>query len=488
MHTVCTAYEAQSDPSKKRIALWTLAMSSEYWEALRDEGFEVVALFNASYPEVASFSLFDMFHGRGAIAAMDPVQSDPSWIDDAQYRKYARCVQRVNFYPRSENPETLWGGAVHASEIEDLARLHLESGLKILESLRIEEVWFNHLPHLGVDNMLALAAARTGRACFVLSQNRLAPKFRCIRLDDAVTMECGLSGAQWTKGAVSPDLFYMKRAQHVDAWDAGALARLPELVAKVAGRQWSWIVAALYQGAQKRGWWWLMRVLDTLDQSNHLWAEYRYQQRKAFDKCRESRESVVDIDDLGCFVYFPLHLEPEENVHVAGGDYTNQLDAVSALHGILPPGWSLVIKENPKQTFQHRGSAFSRRLQGMRNLRFVHKDMPTGSLIRASQLVATITGTAGYEALLAGRPCVFFGSAWYEILPGATRFDRRLDLREVARTVVSRCDLDAAMNDYMSRLADGLVSPRFEEVFGGSHDVKVMYRAAARSMAEMRRN
>ena len=44
------------------------------------------------------------------------------------------------------------------------------------------------------------------------------------------------------------------------------------------------------------------------------------------------------------------------------------------------------------------------------------------------------------------------------------------------------------MNDYMSRLADGLVSPRFEKVFGGSHDVKVMYRAAARSMAEMRRN
>ena len=480
--------EQRAEQPKKRIALWTLAMSPEYREALRDEGFDVVALFNASFPGIVSFSSFDMFHGSGVIPTLAPVDVDPSWIDDIEYRKYARCVQRMNFYPGSEHPETLWGGSVHASEIEDLARLHLEYGLRILESLRIDEVWFNFLPHLGIDNMLALAAIRTGRDCFVLSQSRIAPKFWCTRLGDMLPVECRLSGTQWTNGAIAPNLFYMKRSQHLSTWDAGALGKLPGLVAKIIGRQWEWIGTALYQGAQKRGWWRLMRVLDGLDVRNRPWAAYRYLRRKEFDKERPSRETVTDVGDLGDFVYFPLQLEPEENVHVAGGEYFNQLDAVAAIHAILPSGWILALKENPKQTFQHRGGAFLRRIQSMPRLRFVCRDMSSEELIHASRAVATITGTAGYEALLAGKPCVFFGQACYADLPGAVRFNRQLNLPELVRKGVSRRELDIGMNELLSTMADGLVAPRFQEAFGVGYDVADLYRAAARSMAAMKRS
>lgn len=474
--------------STRRVALWTREMRDEYLQALREEGLEVVVLFHASLPGIASFSQFDMFHGGGLIPTLAPVHVQASWIDDGEYRKYARCVQRMNFYPHNGQPETLWGGSVHASEIEDLARLHLEYGLQILEAFRIDEVWFNFLPHLGIDNMLALAANKTGRACFVLSQSRLAPKFRCMQLGDASPLKCRLPGAPWTAGAIDPDLFYMRRAQHLDAWDAGVLGKLPQLAGKVLGGQWHWIGGALYQGAQKRGWWYLMRILDVLEVRNRSWATFRYSRRKAFDKERSSWETVASIDDLGDFVYFPLQLEPEENVHAAGGDYCNQLDAVAALHAALPPGWTLVLKENPIQTWQHRGEAFVKRVRGMERVRFVRPNLPSAELIRTSRVVATITGTAGYEALLAGKPCIYFGQAWYAGLPGATGFDKRLDLLELAHKQISKVELDAAMNEYLSGLADGLVSPRFQDVYGADHDIADLYRAAARSMAAMERS
>ena len=98
-------------------------------------------------------------------------------------------------------------------------------------------------------------------------------------------------------------------------------------------------------------------------------------------------------------------------------------------------------------------------------MNFVSAASPSDRLIAGARVVATITGTAGYEALLAGKPSIYFGDAWYEGLPGTTQFSPELNLEAVACQQIDRGELDAACNAVLSPLADGLAYPGYASTY-----------------------
>ena len=467
----------------KRVALWIDEMNSDLLEALRAENVEVVALLQASHPDVPSFSIHDLFYVASSITSLSTVTAPAHWIDDASFRLYARCVQRVGFYPASDFLESASGGVMLGSDVEDWARVHLTGALRVLEGVAADEVWFCFNPHLGVDNMLALAAHHTGRKCLVFTQIRFAPKFSWKQLGiESPTSTINADWKPWNAGAVPPNLFYM-RIEQPTKLNADLLRRFRFLIQRFVRADWSALSSRLYQGARKRRWWSFMYLLEMLDRRTRGWAAHRLHFRRRFAGVRRSRREVNPDTDFGNFIYFPLHLEPEENVHVLGGKYTNQLDAVVALHDALPTGWTIVLKENPIQTFQNRGEPFDQRLSELANVCFVHESYPSSTLIEHARLVATITGTASYEALLKGKPSLYFGDAWFAGLPGATLFAPDIDMELLSRMHVPREALDSAMNKMLSGLADGLAHPRYAIIHGVTHDLPTLYREAARSMA-----
>lgn len=470
-------------PRAKRIVLWIDEMNDDFLNALGAEGIEVVALIQASHPRVPSFSLHDLFYGCGELASFAPVTAPPNWIDDASYRLYARCVQRVGFYPASDFMETASGGVTPSTDIEDWARLHLSHALQLLDGVAADEVWFCFTPHLGIDNMVALAAQRTGRKCLVFTQIRSVLKFSWKQLgaDPGFAPPC-LIWKPWQIGATQPNLFYM-RADDTAPWNRNLRERLGFLTRRLRQGNWSAMSSRMYLAARKRSWWFLMFCIELLDVRTRPWAFFRRHFRKRFDRQRALRETCLLSDDLGNFVYYPLHLEPEENVHVLGGDFTNQLDAIVAVHDHLPPGWTLVLKENPRQTFLHRGQPFAMRLAALRQVRFVHSQVSSELLISRSQLVATITGTAGYESMMLGRACLHFGEAWYAGLPGAVQFEPGIDIAALSTVRISRDELDQGINRLLSSLADGLAHPRYAGIFKHTHDIPAVYREAAVSMS-----
>jgi capsule polysaccharide export protein KpsC/LpsZ len=119
-----------------------------------------------------------------------------------------------------------------------------------------------------------------------------------------------------------------------------------------------------------------------------------------------------------------------------GGIYADQLLALEALSARMPEGHLIYVKENPKQTEKQRGSLFYKRLRALRNVRVVPLRESSVELIRGSLAVATITGTAGWEALFHGKPVLVFGSAWYREFPGVTTFTDDLDVSRFLRTEV----------------------------------------------------
>lgn len=478
---VCATTMIAGKP-RRRVAFWIDELSDEFLDALRAEGVDVVAIFQASHPAVPSYSVYELFFGGEKFSGLPPGRAPPAWIDDASFRLYARCVQRIGIYPASDFFEAFSGGIVLPSDIENWARVHLDRALQVLEAASAEEVWFAFNPHLGVDNMLALAAMRTGRKCLVFSQIRFAPKFSWKLLGaDRNVPAIALGFKPWHEGAVEPNLFYM-REQRAASLTVGMGTRFDYLWRRLVRGDWSAISSRLYGYARKRRWWTWLFMLELLDRRTRPWAFYRWAFRKRFERERKQ----LDIEALSFtpenFIYFPLHLEPEENVHVLGADYTNQLDAVVALHDILPKGWSILLKENPIQTFQNRGQPFRERLKALPNVRFVRGGTPSEDLIARSRLVATITGTAGYEALLSGKPCIYFGEAWFAGLPGATPFSTELDLERLSALRISKLELDEAVDVMLGALADGLAHPRYACIHSKTHDVVTLYAEAARSM------
>ena len=145
------------------------------------------------------------------------------------------------------------------------------------------------------------------------------------------------------------------------------------------------------------------------------------------------------------YVYVPLHLQPEMTTSSLGGVYRDQLLVIEHLHQKLPRGWKIFVKENPKQGPFARGPMFFHRLNRLDNVIMVPADTDTKKLTRNSKFVATVTGTAAFEAIQMGVPAVTFGNAWFNSLPGITRFNANIDLIEISNKNINIDELSRSV-------------------------------------------
>ncbi len=121
------------------------------------------------------------------------------------------------------------------------------------------------------------------------------------------------------------------------------------------------------------------------------------------------------------FVYFPLHLQPEMTTDIMGGTWANQITTLRSLRSFVPPEIPIVVKENPKQNGQMRSRLFWQRLAAIPNVIMAEDSASSLELVKRATLTATITGTAGWEALRFGRPALAYGHVFWSGMPGAFR-------------------------------------------------------------------
>lgn len=163
------------------------------------------------------------------------------------------------------------------------------------------------------------------------------------------------------------------------------------------------------------------------------------------------------------FVYLPLHLQPEATTLPLGGIYEHQGLTVETLVRALPPGWLLVVKENPKQRFDKRAAAFYRRLASLPSVRLVSRSRNSFDLLTGCRAVATVTGTAGWEALCVGKPTLVLGQAFFRHAPGAHVVGSVEDARE-ALARISEGRTGGAGPDGAARFLRALQAVSYEGV------------------------
>lgn len=184
-------------------------------------------------------------------------------------------------------------------------------------------------------------------------------------------------------------------------------------------------------------------------------AYYRYDLKREYEENRKNLTSDVDLNQN--FVYFALHLQPEKTTSSYGGKYSDQALALEDLSSILPKGWKIYVKENPKQSYFMRNPEFFRRLERISNLEFVSPTFNTYDLIKNSKICATIAGTVGWEAITGGKPALIFGwGVWYKTLPGVYNFSPDLDLEKISSEKVDFEELQSKFHELTSKLAPGI--------------------------------
>jgi hypothetical protein len=159
------------------------------------------------------------------------------------------------------------------------------------------------------------------------------------------------------------------------------------------------------------------------------------------------------------FIYFPLHVEPELAISPSGGHFEEQFEAVRFVASKLPRGWRVVIKEHPHQSgFGPRPVGFYKKFRTISNVDFVKTEINSLELILKCQAVATITGSAGVEALRLKKPSWVLGYPWYLSAPGVSRIDTIFDLEQAYAALEF---FEPATNDMLNKYLDLLHETHF---------------------------
>lgn len=461
--------------------VWTPAIDPVLLEALAARGIDLVAQIGGDSGLIPAYPTERVFSAR---------PDDLAWIDGATrmplsaaaLQDYASCIFRLSKVPLARAIDTYTAGPIFGDNLEDWAQVHACVLKRILQQHAPDEVWFVDHPHLGLDHLLAHLAHATGMRVLFLMQSRLPCKFQAYRWTPDALEELSVGRYRPAGSPAQPAYIFNQESPR---------AGLVDIAGKLAFYSLGWLWSGtsrwslrVHEGLTRKNLRWPLILLDLGDRGSRHLALYRlarlWRHRHAI---RGLRRMANPADRASPFVYFALHFEPESAPRFGSGVYTNQVNAIEAICRHLPAGWRVLVKENPLQSYYARDAVFFERLRQLPEVRFVSDHTPSHELVREARLVATLNGTVGYEALLAGRASVHFGLPWYSRLPGTARFHEGIDLAALAATEVPREALDAALAQLHVATPDGVVFPRYLEMLPAGHDREQLCAMTADSLA-----
>jgi len=147
------------------------------------------------------------------------------------------------------------------------------------------------------------------------------------------------------------------------------------------------------------------------DCTNPLKFYFNYQRsKKYYSKANFSRK----------YVYYPLHYQPEASTCVCAPKYEKQLFYIDSWAKSLPADTALYVKEH-YAVLGHRDPHFYIEMQKYPNVVLIDPWESTRKLIENAVAVTTLTGTAGFEAMLLRKPVFLGGNIVFEDAPGVIK-------------------------------------------------------------------
>lgn len=126
------------------------------------------------------------------------------------------------------------------------------------------------------------------------------------------------------------------------------------------------------------------------------------------------------------YVLYPLHFQPEASTCVCAQKYEKQLFFIDSWAKSLPADTVLYVKEH-YAILGHREESFYKELKKYPNVILIDPWENTRELIKHAEAVTTLTGTAGWEAMLLRKPVFIGGNIFFEKAPGVIKVEDMYD-------------------------------------------------------------
>lgn len=398
-----------------------------------------------------------LLHGRQGTGAQLPLLAQP---DFHQLLETAvdQMQRNASFYRyRAHN-------IVNLQDYLDYYHLLANAFAQEIKDSGATHAVFANVPHLAYDAVLYQVAQALGLKTLVLCQTIFPSRYFSMRkIDDLGTFaDDGRPAAPFPieKGS-APDLFYMDdRWQKESARGKLGLKAVLQLMRHLALRD----PARLFQPRYIRDMLARMRdIYGALPDWRDPFAQFFHTNELAyFEHLGQYEGQKLDLSQK--YVYVPLHNQPEMSTSSLGGAFRDQVLMIEVLASHLPPDWLIYVKDNPRQGAFARGPMHFHRLTSIRGVRMAPLDASTHELSARAQFVATVTGTAAWEAVRKGRPALVFGNAWYKSLPGIFAYHPGIDPEAIAAFSFPHDELEVAVGRLMARCHDGVIEPIYRDM------------------------
>ena len=159
---------------------------------------------------------------------------------------------------------------------------------------------------------------------------------------------------------------------------------------------------------------------------------YSYMYYKQYRKClnpitfyfryKKAKKYYTKPNYDAKYVFFPLHYQPEASTCICAEKYEKQLYYIDSWAKSLPADTVLYVKEH-YALLGNRKLDFYKELKQYPNVFLIDPWENSRKLIENAEATTTLTGTAGYEAVLLRKPVFICAECVYENAPGIIKLD-----------------------------------------------------------------
>ena len=191
-----------------------------------------------------------------------------------------------------------------------------------------------------------------------------------------------------------------------------------------------------------------------------LFNELRKKYRLNFMK--NNLEKYIDDDEK--YVYFPLHQDQESILLSFEPFYTNQLDIIRNIANSLPIGFKLYVKEHPQMVNRGwRSIKDMKRIMDFHNVKFFHHSVDQKEMIKKSQLVISIKGSAVIEAAFYNKPSISFSKVGMYRLSSISILNSMKDLpKNIQKSLTQVIDKDEVKRYEKYAYANTFEFPKYQ--------------------------
>lgn len=384
------------------------------------------------------------FSLEGGIAGWDDEADSlgEAWITKTEYYNYLKILDRVD-----------GDGSFSFSERDNLLKRQLAYWSFVLEKFEVDLVFFSNTPHLPHDYPLYLCAKRKGIKTLMFNVSSIP---RWCYLTHSVGGEALFSGFLDRHSELFDELYSQAvekfiYAKHELPWYMKAQKKRDDSVLRsLESNRYTSVPYHVIRAALK-----ILALRPILSPGSFEKNKYRTikcysglyktkdpgllniarlkiaheHKKKGLRKEYSRFSALIDPENVGRYVYFPLHYQPELTTAPLGGEASDQFHVISELSRALPGDVRLIVKEHPSQYARVLYGAQGRYLgcweaiSHLSNVVLCDMSVSSISLVKQSDAVVTVTGTAGWEALVNQKASFHFGGAWYQSFPAARKLD-----------------------------------------------------------------